>query len=95
MQNGDLVVVDAAHATKPAISRYHNFCSKYRYRCFVVDFSNVTLETCKENNMKRDQWKIVPNSNIEKYFYSIRNKNETPPTWVSPIVFLIVTRNAG
>jgi predicted kinase len=41
MENGELVVIDATHYKSSLINRYKDLVSKYRYRVYVVDFSNV------------------------------------------------------
>ena len=42
MENGELVVIDATHYKSSLLNRYKDLVNKYRYRVYVVDFSNVT-----------------------------------------------------
>ena len=47
MENGELVVIDATHYKSSRINIYKDLVSKYRYRVYVVDFSNVSEEELK------------------------------------------------
>ena len=66
MSRGEFVVVDATHYKSELLNRYKNLISKYRYRAFVVDFTDVPLETILERNAGRDEYKRVPEETIRK-----------------------------
>lgn len=66
MSRGEFVVVDATHYKSELLNRYKNLISKYRYRAFVVDFTDVPLETILERNASRDEYKRVPEETIRK-----------------------------
>ena len=58
MQNGELVIVDATHYKSNLLNKYKDLVSKYRYRVYVVDFSNITEEELKKRNEKRGFRKV-------------------------------------
>ncbi len=81
MENGDLIVVDATHYKKKLLNRYKDLCGVFRYRCFTVDFTHLSLEECYKNNSKRPAWKQVPEPVIATYYYTAISKSEQPATW--------------
>lgn len=83
MERGEFTVIDATHSKQSAISRYKSLAQRYRYRTYVVDFSDVPLEIILNQNKKRPEHKIVPESVI--YNHYIRMKTETVPRWVTLI----------
>lgn len=68
MRRGEFVIVDATHYKSELLNRYRNLISKYRYRAFVVDFTNIPLETLLERNKNRDVYKRVPEETIRKMY---------------------------
>ena len=47
MENGDFTIIDATHSKSSDFSRYNSLCSTYRYRKYVLSFTDVPIETCK------------------------------------------------
>lgn len=82
MKNGDFCLVDATHTSNDAIRRYENLCEKYRYRIFVVDFSECPLSLAKERNLGRlgtsEAHKFVPNKVIEFMHKRLQNAINSP-----------------
>lgn len=78
MARGELVFVDATHYKPSMISKYKKLATKYRYRVYVVDFTDVSLETLKFNNRNRESYKFVPEFVIEKMYNLIKIENEEP-----------------
>lgn len=76
MQNGCFTIIDATHYKAPLINKYKDLVDKYRYRCYIVDFSNITKEELLERNLKRDQLLRVPNEVIEKQVISLKDTSE-------------------
>lgn len=68
MERGELIIIDATHYKSELLNRYKNLVSKYRYRNFVVDFTQVPLETALERNKERDAYKFVPEAVIRKMY---------------------------
>ena len=85
MENGELVVIDATHYKSSLINRYKDLVSKYRYRVYVVDFSNVPEEELKRRNANRG-FRKVPDEVIEKMVVALADTNEVKKQYkiVSP-----------
>lgn len=85
MENGELVVIDATHYKSSLINRYKDLVSKYRYRVYVVDFSNVSEEELKRRNATRG-FRRVPDEVIEKMVVALADTNEVKKQYkiVSP-----------
>lgn len=66
MERGELLVVDATHTNPKDFNKYKVLCDKYRYKAYCVTFSDVPIETCKEQNLKRSEYKHVPDEVIDK-----------------------------
>ena len=76
MKNGEMVIVDATHYKSELLNRYKSLFQKYRYRVFVVDFTNVSLEELLHRNSLRDEYKIVPDEVIHKMYETFRYDTE-------------------
>lgn len=77
MQRGEFVIIDATHSRSSDFSRYNNLCSKYRYRKYYVDFSDVDIETCKKQNLMREPYKRVPEKVIDKIYSRLKTQQKT------------------
>lgn len=66
MQRGELIVVDATHYKSPLLSRYKKLIDTYKYRPYIIDFTDVSLDTCLERNRTRESYKFVPEDVIKK-----------------------------
>ena len=77
MEKGEFVVIDATHSRSSDFSRYNNLCAKYRYRRYYVDFSDVPIEECKRRNAAREDYKIVPESVIDKMYSRLATQQKT------------------
>ena len=51
MENGELIIVDATHYKSVLINKYKNLITKYRYRAYVVDFSDISEEELIERKL--------------------------------------------
>ena len=68
MARGDFTIIDATHTSLQALRAYESLAQSYRYRIFVLDFSDVSLEIVKKRNSLRSQsdaYKAVPESILE------------------------------
>lgn len=83
MKRGELTIIDATHAKQEMIAQYKALCQKYRYRCTVVDFSDVSLDTLLKQNKMRNEHKHVPEHVIMNAYE--RMKTEHVPKWVNVI----------
>ena len=66
MGRGEFIVVDATHYKSTLLNQYKKLISHYRYRAYVVDFTDVPLETLLERNAQREPYKRVPEEVIRK-----------------------------
>jgi predicted kinase len=68
MKHGDFTVIDATNSKTSEIKRYKELATKYRYRIFCVDFTDLPIEECKRRNLSRDVYKRVPEEAIDKMY---------------------------
>lgn len=73
MDRGEMVVVDATHYRAALLTAYKKLITKYRYRAYVVDFTDVPLETALKQNSMRASYKIVPPEVIQKMYEVFRS----------------------
>lgn len=77
MENGDFTIIDATHSKSSDFSRYNSLCNTYRYRKYVVSFTDVPKEVCIERNHQREPYKRVPDEVIEKMYSRFETQNKT------------------
>ena len=68
MSRGEFTVVDATASKTKDIQQYKDLADQYRYRLFIVDFTDVPLETCLHQNKMRPLIKQVPDKAIENIY---------------------------
>ena len=68
MDRGEFVIVDATHYRAALLTQYKKLVSKYRYRAYVVDFTDIPKEQVLKQNKERDLYKFVPEEVIEKQY---------------------------
>ena len=68
MERGEFTVIDATCSKTSDINRYKQLADQYRYRVYVIDFSDIPLEICLKQNKMRPEWKQVPNESIRKIY---------------------------
>lgn len=83
MSRGEFTVIDATCSKTKDIQQYKDLADCYRYRMFIVDFTDIPLETCLEQNMMRPHWKQVPEAAIKNIY--ARFKTQKIPTGVKVI----------
>lgn len=85
MDNGELIIVDATHYKSSLINKYKDLISKYRYRVYVVDFTNVDEEELKRRNKNRG-FRNVPDDVIEKMCVALKDDSEVKKSYkiISP-----------
>ncbi|MCY7965794.1 metallophosphoesterase [Bacillus haynesii] len=83
MERGEFTIVDATHAKQSMISGYKALVLKYRYRAYVVDFSDIPLETALLRNRERIEHKRVPDSVVHAMHERILS--EPAPSWTTVI----------
>ena len=68
MDRGEFLIVDATHYKASLLQKYKKLIGKYRYRAYVVDFTDIPIETAKQRNITRDAYKMVPEAVIDKMY---------------------------
>ena len=68
MSRGELTVLDATGSKTKDIQQYKDLADMYRYRTYVVDFTDVPLEQCLAQNKMRPQDKWVPEEGIRNIY---------------------------
>lgn len=73
MARGEFVIVDATHYRSALLGQYKKLISKYRYRAYVVDFTDVPEEVALARNRMRERYKFVPPQVIDKMYTVFRS----------------------
>lgn len=68
MQRGELTFVDVTNSKTIEMNRYKELAQMYRYRIFVIDFTDVSIEECKRRNASRPALNRVPEESIDKMY---------------------------
>lgn len=74
MSRGELTVLDATASKTKDIQQYKELAEQYRYRTYVVDFTDVPLETCLAQNKQRHSDKWVPEEAIKNIYARFANQ---------------------
>jgi predicted kinase len=77
MRKGELTFIDATHVCVDDLSAYKKLAEKYRYRLYVIDFTDVELDELISRNKGREELKQVPEESIRKA-YKILKKDDVP-----------------
>ena len=68
MSRGEFTVIDATCSKTKDMQKYKELASQYRYRMYVVDFTDIPLETCLAQNKMREELKQVPSNAIRNIY---------------------------
>ena len=85
MARGEMIIVDATHYRSRFIRDYKGLSNKYRYRVFVVDFTDVPAEVCKERNLMREEFKQVPEDTIDRMSETVKQNGNNLPSFAKVI----------
>ena len=75
MQRGEFVVVDATNSKTSEMTKYKKLSDTYRYRIYLVDFTDLPIEECKSRNAGRPPYKRVPDYVIDNMYARFANQN--------------------
>lgn len=94
MKRGELTIIDATHIYCDNFKTYKNLAEKYRYRLFVIEFTDIPLEDLLKRNKNREPKRIVPEKTIIKVFEDY-NKEDIPKSFkvIKPDEFKKVISN--
>lgn len=82
MRKGELTIVDAMHVYSEDLSIYKKLAEKYRYRLYLIDFTDVEYDELIKRNNNRDTKKWVPEESIRR-IYKAFQKEKIPKSFVS------------
>ena len=68
MKNGEFTVIDAVNSKTKEMNQYKELCERYRYRCYIVDMTDIPVEEVKRRNRERIGWKVVPENVIDNVY---------------------------
>lgn len=83
MSRGEFTVIDATCSKTKDMQQYKTLADQYRYRMYIVDFTDVPLETCLAQNKMRPAYKHVPQAAIENIY--ARFKTQKIPSGIEVI----------
>lgn len=76
MRRGDFTIIDATHYRRELLNKYKKLIAKYRYRVYIVDFTDIPLEEVLKRNRAREKYKIVPDDVIRKMYAVFKDDTE-------------------
>lgn len=69
MKKGEFTIVDAVHAyADESFPIYKKLAEKYRYRLYILDFTDIPKEVVYERNKGRVAYRKVPQSSIDRVY---------------------------
>lgn len=74
MKKGEFTIIDAVHANKDDFTVYKKLAEKYRYRTFIIDFTDIPKEEVLKRNKNRENYKIVPEYAIERVYKKFKTE---------------------
>ncbi len=78
MKKGEFTIIDAVHANcQETLTIYKKMAEKYRYRLYLIDFTNLPKEEVYKRNLTREEYKVVPQYAIDR-IYEEFSKEKVP-----------------
>ncbi len=77
MKRGCFTIVDATNIRSSELSSYRKMAEEYKYRVYVLDFTDVSLEEAKRRNLLRPEYKQVPEYVIDNMYERLAD-NKVP-----------------
>lgn len=74
MRKGELTFIDAMHIYAEDLSVYKKLAEKYRYRLYVIDFTNIEYDELIKRNNERDMKKWVPEESIKRVYKALQKE---------------------
>lgn len=69
MKKGEFTIIDAVHAySNESFPLYKKLAEKYRYRLYILDFTDIPKEEVYKRNQSREKYKIVSNESINRVY---------------------------
>lgn len=80
MKKGEFTIIDAVHANLESLTPYKKLAEKYRYRVYILDFTEIPKEEVYQRNQNRETYKIVPQYAIDRV-YKMFKKEKVPASF--------------
>jgi len=74
MRKGELTFIDAMHVYAKDLSIYKKLAEKYRYRLYVIDFTDIEYDELIKRNNERDIKKWVPEESIKRIYKALQKE---------------------
>ena len=76
MKKGEFTIVDAVHAyADESFPIYKKLAEKYRYRLYILDFTDISKEEVYKRNEAREESRRVPKSSIDRVYKAFKNEH--------------------
>lgn len=59
MARGEVIAIDATHTTARYYNEYTQLAYRHRYKMFIIDLSDVSLDEAHRRNEAREEYKVV------------------------------------
>lgn len=74
MSLGEFTVIDATNSKTVEMNKYKVLAEKYKYRIYIIDMTDVPIETVKQRNRNREELKRVPEQVIDKMYARFKSQ---------------------
>lgn len=74
MRKGELTFIDAMHVYSDDLSIYKKLSEKYRYRLYIIDFTDIKYEELLKRNKQRETKKWVPEESIKRIYKALKKE---------------------
>lgn len=82
MKNRELIIIDATNIDLNRLKEYKSLCFKYGYVAYILDFSDISLETALIRNKNRNY--EVPKKVLVKAYNKLKEDTRIP-NWINVI----------
>jgi len=82
MRKGELTFIDAMNVYAEDLSIYKKLAEKYRYRLYIIDFTNIEYDELLKRNKERDIKKKVSEEAIKRVYKALQ-KEKVPKAFIS------------
>lgn len=80
MQFGEDVIIDSTMLKEKDMRAWEPFVFNYGYHAYVVDFTDIDFDICFQNNIAREDYRIVSDEKMEQMYHTMKS-NFVPPCY--------------
>ena len=74
MRKGELTVIDAMHVYADDLTLYKKLAEKYRYRLYIIDFTDISYDELLNRNNNREEMKKVSEASIKRIYKALQKE---------------------